>query len=343
MRDTPAHVLDAIPMLYRTILLAIAAISISSEVRAGGPWATEAGHYNLYFGYSRKTGINSWDGFGTFVQPDPATLANGLRHDFRYAYLNPSVGIVNDLELGGSFLYLFGYESVKTDPNGKANLHMEYNAGLTDFWLYAKYQVMHGDYPVAVMVNSRFPDFYDQQGPYTRYVQRIFVKGKGASTVRDTEYTPSSEWRGVLRRDVGIFLLTGHSFGSQAYAQAQAGYNFRQGAAADQVNFQLEGGYNIPVLQDGQVTIKGLFDYTGGIGNGAPPTPDDRFASFDSTGAPIVNNNFNDGRYGRLYGSVIFVPSFAMHLSFEAGLGKWIFGRGAVEYTEVYFQTGYSL
>ena len=316
-------------------LAACALLLVSFDAFAGGPWVTETGHSTLIFGFSRKTGGSNWDTWGNVVQPADSTLVNGLFHDFQYAYFNPTFGVAKNLEISATFLYLWGYERILKDPkSGKAiTPEWEYNAGFTDFWLNAKYQILHGEYPLAVQISSRFPDLYKQEGPYTRYVNRIVGK--------DTAVVASSEWRGLLKRDFGVYVMSGRSFGSKGYVEGQLGYNLRQDAFADQWYFEADGGYNIPVLASGVLTVKAMFDYTGGVGNGKVPDSTDRFY-FKVNSAPQSNYYFNNSRVGRVYGSLIFVPEANSPYSVEVGIGRWLFGSGAVRYTEMYAQVGYA-
>lgn len=168
------------------------------------------------------------------------------------------------------------------------------------------------------------------------------INGEQRTVARTKTVTePTGEWRGLLKRDFGVHLLAGHSFGGDGYAQAMLAYNFRQGAFADQIIFSIDGGYNIPVAQDWVVTPKVLFDYTGGVGNGAVPDSSDRFQfRVPGTGEPRKNYYFNNGRYGRLYGSA--AVTFSEKYTFDIGVGRWIFGDGSAVYWETYGQLTYA-
>ncbi|MBA2422367.1 MAG: hypothetical protein H0V61_04005 [Chitinophagales bacterium] len=138
-----------------------------------------------------------------------------------------------------------------------------------------KYQFLHGSWPMAFEVNTRFPDLYNEPTEeYTRfhwqYISQTIVDGDSSYVVEDTIVEPGSEWRGLLKRDfAGIFHI-GHSFfkNGDLYVQGFAGYNIRQGAFADQIMAGINGGYNLKVSDNIRI-IPGLsFDYIGGIGNG---------------------------------------------------------------------------
>lgn len=331
---------------------ALILLVVGTDLHAGGPWAQKKGKSRFTFGYSRKTAGTLWRNGVLEIQPD-STLVDGLFHDFQYAYLGFETGIIDNLELSGTINYLWGYERARSNPNtGQAvPAYWELNQGFTDSWLNLKYQFLEGEYPMAVMVSSRFPDLYDEPGHvYTRYVTRTYNKTidtigvDGADTVmnRSTKIVePTSEWRGLLKRDLGIHLLAGHSFGSDGYIQAMLAYNFRQDAFADQVIFSVDGGYNIPVSSNWSVMPKLAFDYTGGVGNGEVPDESDRFQFRDAKGRPAANNYFNNGRYGRLYGSVIVSADDTYGL--ELGAGRWLFGNGSARYWETYAQVSYQL
>ncbi|HZV11812.1 MAG TPA: hypothetical protein VFA55_01250 [Candidatus Kapabacteria bacterium] len=298
---------------------------LATDSFAGGPWVGAPGSGSIIFGYSRKTALSSWDDQGNFSTANEGGL---LRHDFRYAYLNPSWVLFPHLEFDANFNYLWGYEATSSDVVTGAKLatpYYHYNAGPTDFWADLKYQFMEGDYPMAIMVQSRFPDLYSSPGDYTG-TEIPITKAPGT----DVE---GPEWRGLMKRDLGFYVLAGHSFGAQAYAQSQLGYNLRQGAFADQWYFEIDGGYNFyNLLGTNKLTVKAFFDYTGGVGNGAQPNLTDRFDS------PTTNNNFNNSKAGRLYGGLIYAPSPDSRWALEGGVGQWLFGRGSVDYTETYGQ-----
>ena len=331
------------------IVATLFATMLATDLHAGGPWASKPGKGRLTFGYSRKTAGSRWLTDGTVEQQPDSLLVDGLFHDFRYAYLSGEVGLFENLELSGTLLYLWGYERITSDPKtGKSfKPEWELNAGFTDAWLNLKYQVLHGDYPLAVMVSSRFPDLYDEEGPYTRYMSRFYTSvvdtktGDGRDSTylkRDTAVVASNEWRGLLKRDFGIHVLAGHSFDGDAYVQAMLGYNFRQGAFADQLLFSVEGGYNFKLSPQWTIMPKLAFDYTGGVGNGGRPDETDRF-NFRVNNVPQNNYYFNNAKYGRLYGGV--GVSFNDNLGVELGAGRWIFGQGAAIYTETYAQVSY--
>jgi len=330
------------------LILAFAAV----DLHAGGPWAQKKGKTRITFGFSRKVAGSRWID-GRLDSPADSTLVDGLFHDFEYGYLGAEIGILDHLELSGTINYLWGYERATTDPNTGQYIgpHWELNSGFTDSWLNLKYQFLEGDFPMAVMVSTRFPDLYDEPGDvYARYATRTYAEFVDSTTAEglDTSFRaqrsivePTSEWRGLLKRDYGVHLFAGHSFGADGYVQTQLAYNFRQGAFADQVIFSIDGGYNIPVGSGWVVTPKAAFDYTGGLGNGGVPDETDRFYFRDAQGRPQANNYFNNGRYGRLYGSVIVAADDAYGV--EVGAGRWIFGNGSAVYWETYAQLSYQL
>lgn len=333
--------------MVATLILTFVAI----DVHAGGPWAQKPGKSRITFGFSRKTAGSRWIA-DSLDKPHDSTLVDGLFHDFQYGYLNAEIGIIEGLELSGTINYLWGYERATTDPNTGKYLgpHWELNEGFTDSWLNLKYQFLEGDIPMAVMVSTRFPDLYDDPGhTYTRYATRRYttaidtLNAEGRDTLMRVQRSitePTGEWRGLLKRDLGIHFFAGHSFGADGYIQGQLAYNFREDAYADQVIFAIDGGYNISVGSGWVVTPKAAFDYTGGLGNGGVPDESDRFQFRDGQGRPQQNNYFNNGRYGRVYGSVIVSANEKYGL--ELGAGRWIFGNGSAVYWETYAQLSYA-
>lgn len=344
-------------MILLCFTLAMLAVDVNNlAVAGGGPWVNKPGQFSFTFGFSRKTAGKLWRN-GKLEEPADSTLVDGLFHDFQYAYFQPEIGLMENLSLSGNFLYLWGYERVQSDPKtGKpVKPHWELNHGFTDMWLNLKYQFLQGDFPMAVQVSSRFPDLYDEEGPYSRYIMRVTTRDEAVKvddttfkrvTYRDTTVAASSEWRGLLKRDLGIHLLAGHSFDGNGYAQAELAYNFRQDAYADQVIFRADGGYNVWQGDGFTLMPKLSFDYTAGVGNGTVPDSTDRFyfktmqavpGTPVQANLPTANYYFNDGNYGRLYGSLsLMYDKYAI----ELGGGRWLFGDGAPVYTELYAQVG---
>ncbi len=342
--------------VYYTLVGAVLFALCFEQMQAGGPWVQRTGKVRLSGGYSRKIAGSRWtrDSVNNKITDTPpdSTLVDGLFHDFRYGYISGEVGVAPGLEFSGTINYLWGYERVSRDPKTNKTVapHWELNSGFTDMWLNLKYQFLEGDIPMAAMVSSRFPDLYDEPSvPYTRYQTRTFTNNQLVKTAdgrdsivkrTDTSVEATSEWRGLLKRDFGVHILAGHSFDGGGYVQAMLGYNMRQGAFADQLLFSVDGGYPIEITKGWTVMPKLLFDYTGGVGNGGVPDSSDRFQGRDSRGLPQANNYFNNGKYGRLYGSVTIGPSDGKY-GLDLGLGRWIFGDGSAIYTETYAQFSY--
>ena len=346
---------------------------------AGGPWVLDKGQTSLSFGFSRKTAKQRWTNFhldpnGTpknlnddvdsfaLVTPKQTTTVDGYFHDFRYYYFQGYVGVCKNLELNWTLNFLEGREAQTRDPyTGQLHTSMEedgtmdtfavweLNSGFTDSWIGLKYQFRHGSLPIAIEVNSRIPDLYQQPGePYTRYNYQYLlytyndVTHDTSYTLRDTVIEAGSEWRGLNGRDFAFILHTGHSFfkNGALYIQAFAGYNlrtnlhFHRTAYSDQLLLGINGGYTIKMSDNFDLLPKFWLDYIGGLGNGGQPTLDDRFYS------PYKNNNFNNSKTFRAYLNLDL--SYKKRLDIHAGLGKWIWGRGAVKYTEVFAQVSYT-
>lgn len=333
-----SHILIFIYIISFWVLEAEAQLSSS-------PWVVGKGHASFTLGYSRKTGGERWyptniDSKGTpsgaddTWDKDELSLApnpiDGLIHDFRYAYFIPTIGLGDRLEISAVLLYLWGYERIDRDPaSGKAiDPTWELNQGFTDSWLRLKYQLLKGQIPVSFEFNTRFPDLYDQPGDtYSRYVYQ-YVGG-------DTIVSESAEWRGVCKRDFGFLFHSGIGK-SWGYLQATAGYNIRQGAYADQLLLAVSGGYNLKIGKKYTLTPNLLVDYTHGMGNGKIPDYSDRFYFGGRR-----NFYFNNGKYLRAYLSAS--GSLYKGVSWSAGVGSWLWGRGSMKYTEPYIQINYGI
>lgn len=362
-----------------TILITMLFLTIADTTYAGGPWVLGKGQADLSLGFSRKVGKERWSQFhldpnGTpknlnddvdsfaLVIPRANTTVDGKFHDFRYYYFQGSMGICKNLELDWTLNWLEGREAQTRDPytgqlhtstgeNGIIDTFAvwELNSGFTDSWLGLKYQFRHGAWPMAVEINSRIPDLYQQPGEaYTRYNYQYLlytyndVEHDTTYTVRDTVIEAGSEWRGLNGRDFALVLHTGHSFFKDGalYVQGFIGYNWRRNlqfqrtAYSDQVMIGINGGYNIKINDKISLLPKFWFDYIGGIGNGGQPDVGDRFYS------PYKNNNFNNSKTLRGYVNMDFI--YKNRFDVQAGIGKWLWGRGAVKYTETFVQITYS-
>jgi len=369
------------------VLIAVLVVTITDASFAGGPWVLGKGQVDLSLGFSRKVGKERWqhyhldpngtpknlnddvDSFALVKPPDSVTV-NGKFHDFRYYYFQGSIGITKNLELDWTLNWLEGRESQTRDPK-TGILHTYYdsegtmvkgpdgayhyavwelNSGLTDSWLGLKYQFLHGQWPMAFEINSRFPDLYQQPGEaYSRYNYQYLlynyndVANDTSYTVRDTVVEAGSEWRGLNGRDFAFILHTGHSFFKDGalYVQGFIGYNWRRNlhfkrtAYSDQVLIGINGGYNLKITDKVTLLPKLWFDYTGGIGNGGQPELSDRFYS------PYKNNNFNNSK--ALRGYFNFDVIYNNRLDVQAGIGVWLWGQGAVKYTEMFIQVSYLL
>ena len=326
--------------------LFIATFIVLMDIQAQSPWVLEKGKTDITVGYSRKTGgkrwypttidtketttgaDDTWSGNSLQEAPD---LIDGKFHDFRYTYFAPAFGLGKGFEVSALFLYLDGWERITTDPKTgkKVAPHWEVNSGMTDFWLRLKYK-LPTKIPMAIEVNSRFPDFYDQPGKqYSRYITQKIGK--------DTFVEASSEWRGIMKRDLMFAYSVGGSFDRKGniYWQTQVGYNFRQGAYADQIVANFSAGYNIKINDNVKIVPNVFMDYIGGIGNGKIPDYTDRFYQ---SGRP--NFYFNNSKTLRVYYSVY--AKLNKNIGVSVGLGKWLWGQGAVKYTEPFGQVIYS-
>ncbi|MCY7410988.1 MAG: hypothetical protein LH473_12005, partial [Chitinophagales bacterium] len=111
------------------------------------------------------------------------------------------------------------------------------------------------------------------------------------------------------------------------------GYNIRQGAFADQVMVGISGGYNWKINDMVTIIPNLSFDYIGGIGNGGQPDSTDRFNSV------YKNYNFNNSKHFRIYANVDFMLND--RFDGKIGYGSWLWGKGEVKYTEMFFQLSY--
>jgi len=323
-------------------------MAVASQIVAqGGPWVVEKGKTLLSLGYSQKTAGQRWtptfldtkntatgddDVWGPDSLQTNATLVDGKFHDFRYVYLNFQFGLMKNLELSGNINYLFGYEAISSDPKTGAKLaspRMELNQGFTDAWLRLKYK-LPVKIPMAIEINSRFPDLYEQPGhTYTRYnYQYTNIEGK-----KDTIVEASAEWRGLLKRDFALVYHIGSSFlkDGKLFAQGFAGYNWRQGAFADQFLAGATVGYTFKFKNGIEIVPNIYADLTYGLSNGGKPDVSDRFAF-----GGRKNYYFNNSSYLRTYFNVY--AKLTKNIAVATGFGQWLWGKGAVKYSEPFAQ-----
>jgi hypothetical protein len=295
-------------MRTRCVLAAACALGAAASLSAGGAWVPDPGTGWASLGFSRKTASTSWDGQGkAFLN----TTRDGVisYHDFRYVYLSGEVGVVRNLSFEFLITYLYGLEGPHSDP--------EKNAGLSDSWLGAKYQVLHGELPVAVEFVYRTPYFYDLPGAYSRYLYNS----------DGTRRTPSPEWRGLLNHDYTINAWVSRSFdGGKSWTSLSLGYTWREGAPADQIPASFEAGHFLFGIEGAYGKLTAL--YVRSRANNSTPQPDDRFSMIGD------HYNFNRASMARV-GITLGLPISKRHRwSAEIGYNQWVWGRSARRYRE---------
>lgn len=286
---------------------------------AGGAWIPAPGKGDIQFGASRKAADSSWDAAGDYF--NNTRLVNGRNepniHDFRYGYLTGEIGIVKRLSGTFTLTYLDGYEGTRDA--------LEENQGASDAWFGAKYQLRGGSWPMALGLNLRTPVFYDQGGPYSRYI----YSDRHRTKIKDT----SPEWRGLLKKDLTLSYLASRSFeGGKAWANAEIGYMWREGAPADGFPFMVEYGHKLPFWN---AAIKGCVMGTRSRYNDSIPQPDDRFR-------PRSDGSFNFNTASYVKAGVSFMTAFGQKQDYtlEFGYNQWVWGESARIYKEPYFAFG---
>lgn len=276
---------------------------------AGGPWVTPQGEPEVRLGWSRKTATVSWNAFGDTLDH------NGHAHDFRYYYLDGEVGLTD--RLSGTFLmtWLDGRE-------GRPG-HVETNSGFSDAWFGLKYALREGSTPMALAVNIRTDIFYDIDGPYERH---LFDE--------DGNFiTENPEWRGLNRTDAALLYHVGRSLaGGRGWTSGLVGYNWRDGAPADEVPLGAEIGWKLPWYD---IAVKGSTYWSFSMKNDSVPSEGDRF---DFRGR--TDYNFNFASMGRIGGSVLVPLGRDGRYVLEAGYNRWIWGESARKYSEPFASIG---
>jgi hypothetical protein len=272
---------------------------------AGGAWVPAPGQGDVTVGYSDKTAVTSWDASGNvFVNKQ----GGGLRsyHDFRYGYLSGEVGLVKNLS--GTFLvtYLDGFEGPKATA--------ERNSGLSDSWFGLKYSLRQGSTPMAINFTYRTPLFYDLPGTYNRHLfdQKGNIRGN------------SPEWRGLLKHDYTLSYMVSRSlFEGRGWGNLQVGYDWREGAPADDFPIYAELGYPLPFWGANVKVASGMVFSRH---NNSKPEPDDRFGG---------TSGFNDASIVKL-GVALLTPIAHGRYYAELGYNQWVWGRSARRYKEPY-------
>jgi hypothetical protein len=173
---------------------------------------------------------------------------------------------------------------------------------------------------MAVAFNHRSPVFYDLPGAYNRHLFDSNGEFRGVSP----------EWRGLLKRDYSLSYLASHSFkGYRAWATAEAGYTWREGAPADQVFVVSDVGYPLGLARS-HLKLAAFGQWS--VGSASPSRPDDRFRS-------RATYNFNEASYAKLYAAWL-VPLGRSGWSAEIGYSRWVWGRSARRYNEPYVSVG---
>ncbi len=286
----------------------------SAPAEAGGAWVPAPGHGSLYLGFSRKTANSSWNAFGdAFTHRD--SVGREVWHDFRYAYLSGEVGVVKNLSVTFTGTWLHGLEGPRDA--------YESNKGLSDAWIGAKYQLGHGRWPVALAFNHRTPVFYDLPGAYNRHLFDAQGAFRGVSP----------EWRGLLKRDYALSVLASRSISQyRGWVSAELGYNWREGAPANQVLGTAEVGYPIGWLHS---QVKASVTGQWSAGSDSLRQPDDRFGR-------RADYNFNKASYTKLGASWIVPFGSGRRWAAEIGFNRWVAGHSARRYNEPYLTLGRS-
>jgi hypothetical protein len=217
------------------------------------------------------------------------------------------VGLVH----GWSTTFLITWLDGREGPTG--DLHR--NTGWSDAWLAVKYGWGDSQRPMAVKLEVRTPALYDIDGPYS--LELYDAEGNFLGN--------SPEWRGVLKHDVTLYWLHSRSLGGgRGWANLELGYTWRQGAPADQIPLNLDGGWTLPWAG---LAVKGSIAYRDSLGNDSARQPDDRFGS-------RPGYNFNDASMARA-GVSLLLPFGSRHQwSAEVGYNQWFWGRSARKYKE---------
>lgn len=278
---------------------------------AGGGWTDEPGHGGVRIGFNTK------------VQPDAKRLDTegeiyqslySLTFDFRYLYLSGDVGIIKGLEASWLFTYLWASETVDSTSEDPSR----YYDGLSDFWLGAKYQILSGEYPVAIGASIRLPYLYE-----------------ASSTINGF---PTTEVPGLLKRDYEVDLYASHSFTSELYGSAMAGFKFREGSPANQITFNVEAGGTLPFI-DHRLFAKLCLDGVASIGGPDPYRSTDRFSGY-TTERGTHAFDFNNASYMRP--QIVLAYSVPPSVDLSAGYAYTIWGHSAVVYHDILFQVGYT-
>ncbi|HEY0157070.1 MAG TPA: hypothetical protein VGF28_07240 [Thermoanaerobaculia bacterium] len=300
-------------MRFSSALSLLLFLFLAPVSSGGGAWVPAPGEGDLQLGFSRKTANTSWNAFGDAFNNTTTFEGQTVshNHDFRYVYLSGEIGVVDRLSARFLVTHLNGLEGPRQ--------HLEENNGWSDAWVGLKYGITRGSWPTAIAATVRTPILYDLPGAYNRYLFDAEGNRRGVSP----------EWRGVLKHDYTVSYLVSHSFSdSRAWASAEAGYTWREGAPADQIPLSIELG--LPVWRN--LTMKATVNGVRSLGNDSPSRPDDRFRA-------RPDFNFNDASMVRA-GVALMVPVRGS-MGVEVGYNQWLGGESARRYREPYVSLGY--
>lgn len=237
-----------------------------------------------------------------------------LTLNYRFLYLSGDVGLMNRLEASVLLTYLWAAETVDSTAEDPSHF---YN-GASDMWVGLKYQVLDGEFPVAVAAQVRLPYLYE------------------SSSVKNGQLL--TEIPGLLRRDYDLNVHASHSFSSALYATTTAGIRLREGAATNQILYGADAGYKLPILDD-RIELRLGLDGVASVGTPDPSTSKDRFQGRQLERAPHFFD-FNDASYtrGQMGLSVEVLPS----LSLSGGYSYILWGHSVVVHEDFVVQAGYS-
>ncbi|MBS1911790.1 MAG: hypothetical protein JST22_07375 [Bacteroidetes bacterium] len=292
-------------------LVTLLVVSLTYHAHAGGAWVDSLGRGSIRLGYDWKLqpGALRYDTHGDLYR----SLFN-MTHDYRFLYAGGEVGLGWRLEASFLVTYLWAREIVDSTAEDPSRIYH----GPSDMWLGLKYQIVDGDYPIAVGATVRLPNLYEAN-----------------STLNGQLLT---EITGLLGHDYEASVYASHSFNSSLYASASLGGRIRDGASANQVLYGADAGYTIPILGD-RISVRAGFDGVASVGEPRPSTAKDRFP-----GLSLERDNhffdFNDASYFRpqLGMSIRVLPT----LEINGGFAYILWAHSSVLYQDFLLQVGYS-
>lgn len=292
-----------------TLLLVIAACTTA---KADTTWVNEPGNVTAKMGYYWRS---QDDALRRSTTGNLYTSLFNMNFDYRIAYADAAVGIVDGLQGSIHATYLWAREIVDSTSEDPSRIY----DGLSDMWIGARYQFQADDWPLAVGATVRVPWLYAHEGTENGQIL--------------------TEVPGLLKYDYELSGHLSHVYSIYACTALSAAFRLREGAPAHQVVFKLDNGFCLPLFSGmSPFTIHAGLDAQICVGEPGRSTSRDRFSGL-TTERGTNQFDFNNTSFVRPFFS--FAVPVMKELEISTGYAWVAWGKSAIVWRDAYVQLQY--